>query len=516
MATEAGLARVLRVRGAQALCALGPVAEPPTVGDLVTFAGTEAIPVGMVHALHRRREDDVALFEVQLLGELVGAPRPRFRRGVRRPPALGAAVRRARPEEERTVHLPPSAAVIDLGHVRGRPEVPARLVVDALLGKHFAIVGSTGSGKSTVLARILHELLAAWPAAHVLLVDPHGEYAAAFGGTARVLDVDRLDLPHWLLGFEELARVVLGEGAEEARAERIALYDALLAARRRGAALLADRRVSVDTPVPYPYSFLAEWLEEARGALERAHERSVLGRLIQRLELARGNPRNAFLFRDLISQDQLPTLLARIFAFEPGGPAITVLDTSALAAETAEVVVATLARLAFEIGLWSEPERRRPLLFACEEAHRYAPATHAQGFPACRRALERLAREGRKYGAALALVSQRPADLSPTALSQCGTILALRTGNDVDRRYIERALPDGCGHLAEALPALATGEALVAGEGTPVPAIVAVRDLDEGRRPRSRTPSFAEAWRHPCGDIAHLEEVVRRWRRGGG
>ncbi len=512
---RANFASVLMVRGAQLLCLLEPAARPPDVGDLVVIAAPEGLVVGVVHALRRRREDEAGLFEVQLLGELPAAAQPGFRRGVRRLPGLGAPVRPASMEEERQVHRLEDVAVIDIGHIRGRPAVPARLMVDALLGKHFAIVGSTGSGKSTVLARILHELLACCPAAHVLLVDPHGEYGRAFGARARVLDVTSLTLPHWLLAFDELARVVLGEGAEQARAERIALHDALLAARRRGAALMPERRIGVDTPVPYPFSALGEWLEEARGSLERAHERSVLGRLVQRLELARQNPRYAFLFRDLVAQDSLGSLLARLFAFEPGGPAITILDTSAMAAEIAEVVVAALARLAFEIGLWSEPECRRPLLFACEEAHRYVPADHAPGFPACRRAIERLAREGRKYGTALALVSQRPADLSPAALSQCGTILALRTGNDVDRRYIERALPDGCGHLVEALPALATGEALVTGEGTPVPAIVAVRDLEDGCRPQSRTPSFAEAWRHPCGDIAHLEAVVRRWRRGG-
>lgn len=514
METGEPVGHVHAVRGGTILCrAEGPEVRVPQVGETVGVPAGGRMLLGRVQELRRGRRDDPPFYDAQLFGMLEGRP-PCFRRGVPDAPPLDAPVVRLPASLERTVYALGERPAVVIGRTRGCGGVEVPLAVDALLGRHFAVVGSTGSGKSTVLARILDSLVRAHPHAHILLVDAHGEYAPVFGGAARRLDAASLPLPHWLLGLDELAHLVCGP---DAHAERLALHDALLDARRTAAGRVLSRTaITVDTPLPYPFSALCGWLEQARGSLERRHDPVVLGRLIRRLSAVRDNPRYAFLFADLAAGDSLVQVLATLFALDRDGPRVVLLDTSTMAAEVAEVVVAVLARLAFELGLWSEPEERRPLLFAVEEAHRYCPADPARGVGPARRAIERLGREGRKYGVGLALVSQRPADLSAAALSQCGTVIALRTGSDEDRRHVERALPDGWQRLLDRLPALATGEALVAGEAVAVPTLVQVDPLPPGRAPHSRTPSFAAAWSVPCAGAEHLSRIVARWRRGCG
>jgi len=513
METDGRLGFVHAVRGGTILCrAEGSDVRVPQVGEVVGIPAGGRMLLGRVQELRRGRRDDPPLYEAQLFGMLEDGP-PRFCRGVPDAPPLDAPVVRLPASLERVIYALGDRPAVVLGTTRGG-NVEVTLAVDALLGRHFAVVGSSGSGKSTVLGRVLDALVRGWPHAHVLLVDAHGEYAPVFGENARRLDAGSLPLPHWLLGFDELAHLVCGP---ESHAERLALHDALLDARRAAAGRTLSRTaVTVDTPLPYPFSALSGWLEQARGSLERRHDPVVLGRLIQRLAAVRDNPRYGFLFADLAAGDSLAAVLSTLFALHPERPRVVLLDTSTMAAEVADVVVAVLARLAFEFGLWSGPDERRPLLFACEEAHRYCPADPARGDGPARRAIERLAREGRKYGIGLALVSQRPADLSPVAFSQCGTVIALRTGSDEDRRHVERALPDGWQRLLDRLPALATGEALVAGEAVAVPTVVQVKPLPPERTPRSRTPSFAAAWSTPCEGPAHVARVVARWRRGCG
>jgi len=515
---EAPVAVVTAVDGGRMVCQFDTaraVEAEVGIGSLVVVPCARTAVVGLVHALRggRRAEDD-AFAEVFLLGHLEAEEgRPRFRRGLVEHPGLGRPVRPARPEEERAVYAVGDGATVVIGRIRSRTASPATILLDELLGKHFAILGSTGSGKSSAVAVLLRSLVARCQHAHILLVDPHAEYAPAFGEYARVLDARSLHLPFWLLTLEELAAVLAPGAGGTAEARRAVLEDALRAARRAGAPEHTVPRVTVDTPLPYRLSDLEEHLRTAMGRLDRAEGTAPYRGLLGRLAAIRQDPRYAFLFPRLAVCDDMQAVLADLFRFRNDGRPVTVLDTSGMASDVVDVVVSVLCRLAFEYGLWTPPDRLRPLLLVCEEAHRYVPADPTLGFEPSRRAIDRLAKEGRKYGIALGLVSQRPSEVSPAALSQCGTVFALRLTNDRDRSFVENVLPEGSGWMARALPGLATGEALVAGDAVPVPMVVRFDRLPPGERPAGATPRFSEVWSRPPAGPAQLAATIERWRQ---
>jgi hypothetical protein len=176
-------------------------------------------------------------------------------------------------------------------------------------------------------------------------------------------------------------------------------------------------------------------------------------------------------------------------------------------------VVSLLCRVVFDFAVWSGEKVEVPVLLVCEEAHRYIPADGTDGFGPTRKALGRIAKEGRKYGISLGLVTQRPSELSETILSQCGTLFALRLSNDRDQAFVQRALPDGARALFNALPALGTRESVVVGEGTAVPMRMRFAELPEALRPRAGTASFAAAWQLDDPGAEVLAGVIDRWRR---
>jgi hypothetical protein len=206
-------------------------------------------------------------------------------------------------------------------------------------------------------------------------------------------------------------------------------------------------------------------------------------------------------------------VLSRLLRIPVAGKPITIVDLSAVPVEIVDAVVSLLCRTIFDFAVWAGVEAQVPILLVCEEAHRYIPADTAQGFQPTRKALARIAKEGRKYGISLGLVTQRPSELSETILSQCGTLFALRMSNDRDQEFVRRALPDGARALFSALPALGTREAVVVGEGAAVPMRMRFAELPEHARPRAGTMSFAEAWQNDDPGPEVLSAVIRRWRR---
>ncbi len=511
---------VLAIDGARLVCSLTGSAESRrgiAIGGLVAVPTDAGAAVAVVHAMrHGRRSEDLGILELQLLGELSGEPAaPVFRRGISRYPGLGAPIRQAAEIEERAVYAVGERAAVEIGRLRHDPRVPVSVLVDELLGKHFAVLGSTGCGKSSAVALLIGRFVERYPDAHVLVIDPHDEYAAAFGEQALVLDPHSLELPYWLLTFEELAALLAPGDDERTYAERAILKDTVLKARQR-ACKDPDKAelVSVDVPIPYRLSDLEDLINERLGTLDKPEGAAPYRHLLARLASARTDPRYEFLFPKLAVRDNLAAILGRLFRIPADGRPVTVLNTAGMASEIVDVVVSVLCRLAFEYGLWSDRARVRPLLLVCEEAHRYVPDDPSLGFAPSRRAIDRLAKEGRKYGVSLCLVSQRPAELSASALSQCGTVFALRMSNERDQAFVERVLPDGSAWMLRMLPALAAGEALIVGEGVPVPVTVRLDRLPPERRPASATPSFSDIWSHPPADhTAFLETAIRRWRR---
>ena len=217
------------------------------------------------------------------------------------------------------------------------------------------------------------------------------------------------------------------------------------------------------------------------------------------------------MFAGLTVADSMTKILSRVFRVPVDGKPVTVIDTSGVPSEVLNVVVALLCRLTFDFALWSD--QAVPLLLACEEAHRYAPNVEGTGFEFAKQALSRIAKEGRKYGVSLCLISQRPSELATTVLSQCGTIFALRLTGEKDQEFLAAILPESSSGLMAELPSLRNGEAIAVGEGVPVPARICLDRLPEGTQPKSRTAPFSEAWKKDEIGAEFLQEVVARWRR---
>jgi uncharacterized protein len=208
----------------------------------------------------------------------------------------------------------------------------------------------------------------------------------------------------------------------------------------------------------------------------------------------------------------MPDVVGRFLRLPASDKPVTILDLSGVPAEIADVVVSLACRVTFDFCRWSERERMPPVLLVCEEAHRYVPSDERVGFAATTRAITRIAKEGRKYGVSLALVSQRPSELSAAALSQCGTILALRLGNDLDQSFVENALSQSAREMLAALPGMRTQEAIVSGRAVSMPMRIRFDELPPERRPRSESPRFSQAWRNNVTGAEFLEEGLRRWR----
>ena len=460
---------------------------------------------------------------IDLLGEIREAPdgTSRFRRGVSEYPAIGDAAVMLDAEALRLVSAADGRATIDIGTLHQDDTLPARINLDDLLSKHFAVLGTTGVGKSSGTAVILSEILAARPDVRIFLLDGHNEYGRCFGARANVINSRSFKLPFWLFNFEEMADVVYGgrpAAAEELEilAEVIPIAKSMYnqykapdrAIRRKG-----DPRSSgftIDTPVPYVMQDLLAQIDERMGRLENRATRMHYHRLMTRIETIRNDPRYGFMFENAnVGGDTMADLLRHLFRLDTPERPLTVMQLAGLPAETVDAVVCVLSRLAFDFGLWSDGAV--PLLFVCEEAHRYASADPSSGFHPTRRALTRIAREGRKYGVFLGLVTQRPAELEPTIIAQCGTLFAMRMANDRDQALLRSAISDAATNLLSFIPTLGTREVVAFGEGVSVPARMTFRQMPTGLLPRSEASRDVEG-AAGLGDPDFVKGVIERWR----
>jgi uncharacterized protein len=491
------------------------------IGAVVRLQGTSSRTFGVITTLkndgRRGAEDDRRLIEIRLLGEILnaGSHRWRFQRGVSSHPALDSPIHAANREELCAIYARPEAPTVRLGTLKHASDLPAFAITDNLLGKHFAVLGTTGAGKSCAVTVILRAILDAHPFGHIIMLDPHNEYRCGFAERAELLDPNNLKLPYWLLNFEEVAAILVNQDSPaQAYAEGAILRNAILQARR---AYIGPHQetdyITVDTPVPYRLSDLVRIINEAMGAFNKPESSAPYQHLINRIEGVSNDKRYEFMFSRLTVHDTMAQVLARILRIPVQGKPITIIDLSGVPSEIVDVVVSVLCRLIFEFVLWSDRAKAPPILLVCEEAHRYVPRDDQSGFAPTKRSISRIAKEGRKYGLSLCLVTQRPAELSVSSLSQCNTIFALRLSNDSDLEFARNAVPDSSRWLIEALPALNTQEALVLGDGVSVPMHIRFNDLAPEHRPASTKPPFSEAWQQESASSGLIPETIERWRR---
>jgi DNA helicase HerA-like ATPase len=516
------LGHVISVAGSEIWGSLDPGAtHAAEIGAVVRLLGSHGRSFGVITSLKRngRRlgEDDDLLVEIRLVGEILGDDPEGgvFQRGVSNHPALDGPIFSATRDELRIMYARPDAATIRLGTLRQAPDLDAFAITDNLLGKHFAVLGTTGAGKSCAVTLIMQAILDAHPFGHIVMLDPHNEYARAFAGRAELLNPATLRLPYWLLNFEEIAEILVSRESPPDRAysEMAILRRAILAARQTFAAGERDAaQITIDTPVPYRLSELVRIIREEMGAFNKADSSAPYQHLISRIESVASDKRFEFMFSSFLVQDNMDKVLSQILRVPVDGRPITIIDISGVPSDIVDVVVSVLFRLIFEFALWSERGKSPPVLLVCEEAHRYVPQDERTGFAPTKRSIGRIAKEGRKYGLGLCLVTQRPAELSVSSLSQCNTIFALRLGNEHDLEFVRHAVPDSSRWLMDALPALNTREAIVVGDGVPVPMHIRFDELLPNRRPASMTPGFASAWQRDVGSPRLVAETVARWR----
>lgn len=456
---------------------------------------------------------------VELVGEIVDDERgqPVFRRGIRNYPSLGVpahAIRKADLEAIYIVRSDKSAVVGSLSQV---PSLKASVDLDSMLRQHFALVGSTGVGKSTAFSILMHKAIASRPNLRALIIDPHNEFARAFAADSVVLDLRTLTFPFYLFSFEEITHVIFrGRPAPEGEIEflREAITDAkdafrsevntfqsgILKRQLRG----ENMATSVDAPSPYRWKDIITALDEHLGRLEPRYKRSDLRSLKLRLESLMNDPQFEFMFAHGESIDVLEDLLRQIYRVQDSLRRVTILQLAGVPTDVVNAIVSVLTRFAFETAMFAGAGYE--IVVACEEAHRYIPQDERNAFGPTRRSIARIAKEGRKYGCYLGLISQRPSELDPTIFSQCSTIFAMRLSNDRDQDVIRSAFPDASAHVLSFLAAIGNREAIAFGEALIMPMRMV---FDE--QPPGMIPASQDDTKRP-GEALSLHLLVERLR----
>lgn len=435
-----------------------------------------------------------------------------FRRGVTRYPIPGALVYPATTEDLRQIYASDGRSSIQIGTVYPTTDIRAGLYVDAMLGKHFALLGSTGTGKSTSAALILHRICESAPSGHIVMIDPHGEYASAFKSTGMIFDVSNLQMPYWLMNFEEHCEVFLTSNGNERQADADILAKCLLKARGKNRLAEALGKITVDSPIPYLLSDLTSIIQDEMGRLDKATSTAPYMRIKAKVDELKADPRYQFMFSGMLVGDTMADFIGKIFRMPSNGKPIAIIDVSGVPSDITSTVVAVLSRMVFDFAIWGREEKPRPLLLVCEEAHRYVPSEKNADGSSVGRILSRIAKEGRKYGISLGLITQRPSDLAEGVLSQCGTIISMRLNNDRDQAFVKAAMPEGARGFLDSIPALRNRECIICGEGVAIPIRVSFDNLEEIKRPASEDPSFTDLWRQRGGEEEAVIRTVQRWR----
>lgn len=467
-----------------------------------------------------------AIARIDLVGEISSdaSGQRRFRRGVSAYPAIHDRARIIGSDQLRLIFRGDKSSFAEIGRLHHDTSVPAYVDVENLVTKHFAVLGSTGVGKSSGLAVILRQVIASWPELRVLILDNHNEYGSVFADQANLVGAKNLRLPYWLFNFEEFSDVLYAGkppiSAEiDILSELIPLAKTQYLNRRQTGERASSLRKSeprqssftVDTPVPYLMQDLLALIDERMGKLENRSSRMTHHRLIGRIETVKNDPRYAFMFSNAtVGGDTMATILTELFRLEANGRQATIIQLASLPIEVVDAVVCVISRLAFDFGMWSDGAM--PLLLVCEEAHRFAAADPTVGFTPSKNALSRIAKEGRKYGVYLGLVTQRPAELDPTIISQCNTLFAMRMANERDQALLKSAVSDATANLLEFVPSLGTGEVVGFGEGMPLPVQFVFNRLSQELLPRSEAAAALPKDLSPASRTEFVNAVVERWR----
>jgi DNA helicase HerA-like ATPase len=445
----------------------------------------------------------------------------KFERGVATYPLPQQTVYLTPKSELRYIYGQSKGTVVRLGEHVGSGGTPCYADMNELLGKHTAILGSTGAGKSGTVAAVIHSLLergqtagyGAWYP-RIIILDPHDEYASAFS-THKKLSTDdgSLSLPYWFLNFQESVALLIGKTEFVATSQANIVKIALLKARVAGATELGldPLKITVDSPVPYKLATFRAAVEADKPP--QASKQDSHNSILEKLDVLVRDARVRFLMSEWGggNQDPFPAIVEQLVG---AGPQPRIVDLSGVPNEVAGVSSAVIARTLFNLKVWQSADERNkdPVLLVCEEAHRYVPNRGEAQYEAAQEAVRRIAKEGRKYGLGLLLVSQRPSEVEATVLSQCNSWIVLRISNDADREHVRSILPDSMSGLTKMLSGLRRQEAIFVGQAAMLPSRICVRSLEPDQLPRSHDIDFDKGWQNGPMTPDQLKIVATRWR----
>ena len=499
------------------------------LGSFVLIASPQTELVATISAIRMQEVLDkgVQTERKLVVCTLVGFLRDgvRFERGIERYPTVGCPAFLMTAKALDSI-FSPSAQTMEVGDRCQRGGGKEHVIIDKMFGRHTAVLGTSGAGKSWTVASLLQTAMGKLPNTHIVFFDLHDEYKSAFPQPFARLDrkvrhipSSQLRIPHWCLNSEELEALFVSR--ESTAANQSALLKNIIRDLRAAsgmAAGLPDTAINVDTPVFFSFSdFLQEVkrldTEMVPGAKVNTDKQGQwygkLSNLVTRMESRSDDPRYEFLFSDKTAGTPFEDILSTLFAAD-GSVQMTVIDLSGLPSEILSIIVGVLCRLAFEYKYWDKDPNFFPLTLVLEEAHNYLPRSDDARDRICLDRVERIAKEGRKYGVSLIVVSQRPSEVSETVLSQCANFVVLRLTNPTDQGYVRRLLPDFLAVAVDMLPYLRTGEAVMSGEAVEVPTRVKITKPEP--TPSSNDVRYQLGWTDGLPSGYSPKNVVAAWR----
>ncbi|NQX88546.1 MAG: ATP-binding protein [Halioglobus sp.] len=452
----------------------------------------------------------------------------KFNKGVSAYPSIGDDIYAVSYDSLNAIFSADGEVAFKVGQLSAFRDVKVHLDASAFFGRHAAILGQSGAGKSWTVTSLIQSALRCMPQSHIILLDMHGEYSdkevdgvvsvSPFPpDNVRCLNAQQAEFPYWLLTYSELCDLIIDPTDEDASIQTTFLRSILMRLKRESNEHLKISQLTVDSPVYYCINTFVEMIEKANSETsDFGKKKSPLfgkfDQLLVRLNSLFGDTRYDFLMKPKLrtSTESLAGLMRDLVGLGEKKAGITVLDLSAVPFDVAPMVTAQIGRLAFEFNFWNPQCRDFPIFLICEEAHEYIPRLESPRFREARRAMERISKNGRKYGVGICVVSQRPADVSETILAQCSSYICLRISNPSDQDYVRSMVPEAAKGTFAALTSLGKGEVVALGEAVPMPVRFQMDMPDPP--PNSTDIDYAGKWRD--GDVPiNVESVVQNWHQ---
>ncbi len=451
-----------------------------------------------------------------------------FTKGISRFPNIGDEIQAISHEQLERIFSAHSEPAYKIGHLTSFESIDVHLDASSFFGRHVAILGQSGSGKSWTVTSLIQSALRSMPKAHMVLLDMHGEYSAKeVDGVAisspfppnqvRSLNAHDVEFPYWLLTYAELCDLIIDPADENASIQVSFLRSILMSLKRETNKHLELGHITVDSPVYYSMEEFTELIKQTNSETTNFGKtvsplNGKFNQVLVRLYSMLNDTRYDFLMKPRIrtSTESLTDMMKDIVGLGEPKANVTVLDLSAVPFDVVPMVTAQIGRLTYEFNFWNPLCREFPIFLICEEAHEYIPREENPRFREARRAMERISKNGRKYGIGLCVVSQRPHDVSETVLAQCSSYICLRISNPQDQEYVRSMVPEAARGTFAALTSLSKGEAVALGEAVPMPVVFKVDMPDPP--PNSTDIDYAGKWSEGGKEIS-VEKLVSNWHR---